>query len=159
MSHTNQNTHTYSCLGSGLNVRKAVTNGDAAVKVQIEVGCRLQEHARQGLSPRVICLIASNPMLRMKWAMINPRDRRAFCCEASAHPVRELGKCILFEIAAPNSGLVADDDDRAVDLLSPKSGEIKNAWSELELLNLMHIPAIDIDHAVAVEEKSAAIVA
>ena len=95
--------------------------------LRLAVGCRLQEHARRWLSPRVICLIASDPMLRMKWAMINPRDRRAFCCEASAHPVRELGKCILFEIAAPNSGLVADDDDRAVDLLSPKSGEIKNA--------------------------------
>ena len=62
---------------------------------------------------------------------------------------------LLIEIATADAGLVADDNDRPMQLIGPEPRQWENSRDELELLRAMDVAAIHVDHAVAVEKERA----
>ena len=122
-----QNPHADASRRRGFNIRKLVTQSDAAAKIEIEVRCCLQEHSGSRLSPKMICLVAPHAMFGVEGAVIHACDGRTFRGEAPAHPVCQLCKCAFIEIAAADARLVACDDNRPADLLGPEFGQIEYA--------------------------------
>ena len=104
-------THIFdSCCRPGFDVTDLIADQDRPRKVQIEINLRLQDHARQWLSPIMGSAIMADAMLGMIGTMIDLGDRRVARAEAFAHPLcqSQVGGFVIN--SARDAGLVGDDD-------------------------------------------------
>ena len=82
---------------------------------------------------------------------VDARDGCARLGEAGLHPVGEAGEGGFVVVSAPDARLVGDHDEQ-VACLREGAGGLKDARNPVELLDLVDVGVIDVDHAVTVEK-------
>ena len=84
-------------------------------------------------------------------AEINPRQRRTRFGKAHFHPGGQLLKIGLGVVAAADARLIGNDNELEARVVQTSRG-VQDAWDPVEILDLMHVRMIDVDHAVAIEK-------
>src|SRR5262245_34046838 len=150
-SDPNAQTNTGGCACYDVGCR--VANDCRTQKVKVEIGGGLQDHARLGLAPRMIPSIRADSKFRMIRAVIDSGDRRILSGEAVTHPTRQTVICTFVKKAAPDAGLVGNDDEVPAQIVDREACQFKNSGREFELVRTMDISTIYVDDAVSIEKK------
>lgn len=74
--------------------------------------------------------------------------------EFALHPVRELLKVLSAVVAPSDAGLVRNDNKEKARIVEDP-GSLKDPRNPLEMLPVVDVGVIDVDHAVAVEKSCA----
>ena len=98
--------------------------------------------------------MSAQAMGRVMRAVVHTRQRRPGRCEAVVHPLREREEIFLAVEPATDAGLVGHDHQRQVPLRD-HAGRRQDTGDEFEFVRPHHEAAIDIDHAITVEESGA----
>ena len=122
-------------------------------KVKVEIGGGLQDHARLRLAPWMVPSIRPNSEFRMIRAVVNFGDRRILGGEAVTHPTRQTIVRTFVKKAAPDAGLVCDNDEAPTQVVDHEARQFKDSGREFELLWMMDISSIYVDDAVSIEKK------
>jgi hypothetical protein len=91
----------------------------------------------------------------MVGAVIDAGDRRALRFKAIAHPSRQVRMSLFIEIVTADARLVADDNNLSPHFIRPEPRQFENSWNELELVNLVDLATVYVDHTVTVEKERA----
>ena len=83
------------------------------------------------------------------------RERRSGAFELGLHPVGEFSERGFVVVAAPDAGLVGDDDQREARVVKAPGG-VEHPRHPFERFDRVDVGVIDVDHAVAVEKGGAA---
>jgi hypothetical protein len=140
-----------------LDVAHFIAQNHAASGIESEVRRRLQEHSRLGFAPWMVAMVFADAMQRVMRAVIDAADCRAFRFKTIAHPSRQIRVGVFVEIAAADTRLIDNDDDRPPQLFGPEASQVENPGNELELIQPIQVAAIHVDDTVPVEEKRALI--
>jgi hypothetical protein len=100
----------------------------------------------------MIDAILADAELGVKRAVIDLRDRRPLVAKTIAHPLVHGLVLRLGVEATPDARLVGHHHDRP-GALRGKAREFEDAGQKLDLVDAVHIAAVNIDHAVAVEKQ------
>jgi hypothetical protein len=87
----------------------------------------------------------------MERAVVHAVDPDVLRREHVNHPLGQPIEVIFGVVAAPNPRLVRDDDEEMAGGLGG-SAEVEDAVDESEVGRRVNVVALDVDHAVAVEE-------
>ena len=90
----------------------------------------------------------------MMRAEANVGDGSARAGEFALHPVGELLKVLSAVVAPSNAGLVRDDNKEKASIVEDPGG-LKDPRNPFEMLPVVYIGVINVDHAVAVEKSCA----
>jgi hypothetical protein len=104
----------------------------------------------------MIATVFANSVQRMVRAVVHAGDSRAFRFKTIAHPPRQVRIGVFVEIAAADTRLIGDDDDRPPQLIGPEASQFENPGNELELIRPMNVATVHIDDTIPVEKKRAA---
>ena len=135
----------------GRDVALPIANQEACVLVDCEVGERAQDHARPGLAVDVAATELGHAPLRMVGAMIERIDDRAVRGELLTHPVVQGEYAVLAIKSVGNAGLVGDHHNPVAEMVEAAHA-FDRARNPFDLVGSMHVAAIDVDDAIAIEE-------
>ena len=153
---SDQDSQTNAGCRAGFDIAYFVPGDRAMSRIEPEVRNSLQDHSRLGFTPGMIATIPASALQGVIRTMIDSCNCRAFRFKAAAHPLRQLCIGVLVEVAAADTGLIGNDNDRASQLIGPETSEFENSGNELELLPSVDVAAIDVNNTVPVQKQSAA---
>lgn len=122
-------------------------------QVDPELARGLKQHARSGLATAAILAVAVECLFRMMRAEVDTRERRACFSKARLHPVRQTDEGGLVVVASANARLIGYNDER-VSRFMQSSSSLKDARHPFEIFDLVHVGAVDVNHAIAVYKCS-----
>ena len=150
-----ENPQSKACRHTGFHIADLVTQDRTLRGIQTEVRDRLQDHAGFGLAPRMLAAVRADTVHRVIGTIIDAGYRSLLCRKPIAHPSCQILVSLLVEAATTNAGLIGDDYDLLAQLVGPETSQFENARNKFELLGLMDVAAVHVDHPVTVEEERA----
>src|SRR5215831_13427917 len=135
-------------------VRGPIADAPALGEIEIEVGRRLQQHARSRLAPGIFAPIGANTLSGMIRAMVDGIDGDTVGCEFIAHPAHQGFELVDAVVAAADARLVGDDGECKT-AAGKGLRHLENAIDEAAILDAMEILDVLIDDAVAIEKEAA----
>lgn len=85
-------------------------------------------------------------------AVVYRVDTRTLGPELIAHPRRKRLELLFAVVTLGDAGLIGDDHDQPSRFVG-RAHEFEDAGNELEILDPVHMAVIDVDDAVAIQEK------
>src|ERR1041385_1685028 len=136
-----------------LHIDVLVADKHAARRIDRPMLHQIKDHAGLGLAPIRLLAIGGNLSVGEEWAVAHVVDARALSRKFAAHPGIERIHLRLGELAARHAGLVGGDEHEIVGVIKFADGRCR-AVHPAEALARADITVVDIDDAVAVEQRS-----
>jgi len=149
-----QGVATDACRTRRLEVGPPVAEHQRRGQVQAKAVGGAQDHAGPGLAAIAGQRVAGDHRIGQVRAVFDGRQLHALLREAGAQRVVQALQRRFVVVAARDARLVRHHDQRIACRLQP-THRIDDAGHEDEVLPAMHVAAIDVDDAVAVEERGA----